>query len=505
MDDVQKTKLKWWERSALAARTRTSKRGQGDDGDDEDTEDKREPGNALTEPGPPVATPGAVAVHGPGYRGNEGDPDDGSTVRVGGRGDSGAGREENDDEATAAPLQVDSYAVKEGPTDEEIRQQILAGTAHAEAVTVADETKARRNRSALLLAVGVVVVIAVVVIGVAVPLGTRANGTNTGEGAPDEAVVASVNYLEYQGSGGYATAIRAETRRTNGALVTSGADEGIGCRPIVCTESDVNCVVGGFYEPGCCAGMDCPNATQCGENCPRPPESCYLTDPSNATCIRSACYTCNKVDGQDAYHLRDEAWEVDCLEVGTAVRPENGQTYKWAIFCGPMIVGPVVEENRDLGEYQCGALRLGANFSDDDGGLAAPPFPCQYLALAECGCGPSDMYTFGLPDPTGPCVPEGGCPLLCEGAPPDYNLCRAFPGNISYWEGGNAFASSLFWTDIFVRAGDLHQRVSKPHIETTYHHPIAVTDRTVRGLLVLVNRYRVYECKVWIRGSDDDE
>jgi hypothetical protein len=451
-DDVQKTKWKWWERSALAARTNTTnKRAQGDGDGDENTEDKVEPGLAPSEhpgndPGPHVATPGAVAVHGPGYRGNEDDPDDGSTVRVGA--ERGGGGGQDDDEATDAPLQVDSYAVHVGPTDEEIRQQILAGTAHAEAVTVGDKTTDRRNRSTVLLVMGVAVVVAAVVIGAAVPLATRSSPVNTGEGAPDEAVVASVTYLEYQGSGGYAMAIRAETRRTNGALVTSGAQEGIACRPKVCLESDDTCVVGKVYSPGCCTGADCTNETKCGERCPMPPESCYLKDPANTTCIRSECYTCNQYDGKDIYNIRDYAWESACLEVGTAVRPENGQMYKWAISCGPVILGPVVEENRDVGEYQCTALRVGANFSDDDGGLSAPAFPCQYLALAECGCGPSDMYTFGLPDPTGPCLPEGGCPLLCEGAPPDYNLCRSFPGNISYWEGRNVFASSLFMTDI---------------------------------------------------------
>jgi hypothetical protein len=83
-----------------------------------------------------------------------------------------------------------------------------------------------------------------------------------------------------------------------------------------------------------------------------------------------------------------------------------------------------------VGEYQRGASRLGANY------------PCQYLALAECGCGPPDMYTFGLPDPTGPCDPHiGTCPLLCEDAGPQY----AFPATFSYWEGRNGFNSPLFY------------------------------------------------------------
>jgi hypothetical protein len=232
-------------------------------------------------------------------------------------------------------------------------------------------------------------------------------------------------------------------------MVTSGLFELIKCLPSACLESDESCFVGRTYTPGCCAGGDCPNETRCGDGCPPPPESCFATDPSNKTCIRSSCYTCNQEADKDIYNLTDYAHSIDCLEVGTATRPENGQTYRWAIFCGPVILGPVVEENRDLGEYQCGTVRLGANFSDDNGGLMGTTVPCQYIALAECGCGPADMYTFGFPAPTGACLPEGGCPFLCEDAGTAYarNLCRSFPGNISWWEGQNAFNTTWFFED----------------------------------------------------------
>jgi hypothetical protein len=230
--------------------------------------------------------------------------------------------------------------------------------------------------------------------------------------------------------------------------------DGVLCRVNQCLESDENCAVGVFYEPGCCFGTDCSggtaaaNQSQCGEYCPPPPDSCYLIDPTNATCLRPECYACHQVNGQDTYVIKNSAYAIDCLEAGTAVRPENGQMYKWAIFCGPVITGPVVEENRDLGEYQCGAFRVGANYSDDDGGgLQTGVPPCQFIALAECGCGPSGMHTFGLPDPTGPCRAEGDCPYLCEDAGPQYarNLCRSFPGNITWWEGQNASNSSEFY------------------------------------------------------------
>jgi hypothetical protein len=453
MDDDDTTrKMKWWERTGLA-RTGKNKpaKTHGEEGDkpasgpasvgrfDEASPDQQPP---------PIGTPGAVAVRGPGYRGDDedegNDDEDASTTRAGGE------RAGVDAEASEAPpYHVASYAVNEGATDEEIRQRILASTAHAEAVTVVgDEPKTRTNRSKMLVLMAVVVVAAVAV-GVSVPLATRSQTTRPGAEGQGEDVVASFKYLEYQGSGGFAGGVWAQTRLENGAVVTSGSDDSVQCRPNACLESDESCVVGEVYSPGCCAGAGCPNETQCGQNCPPPPYSCYLTDPSNKSCIQSGCYTCSQEGGKDIYSLIDYAFAIDCLEVGSAVRPENGQTYKWAIFCGPVILGPVIEENRDLGEYQCGAVRLGANYSDDSDGLLAFLIPCQYIALRECGCGPSDMFTFGLPDPTGTCLPESGCPFLCEDAGPQYarELCRSFPGNISWWEGNNAFNSSMFPLD----------------------------------------------------------
>jgi hypothetical protein len=55
------------------------------------------------------------------------------------------------------------------------------------------------------------------------------------------------------------------------------------------------------------------------------------------------------------------------------------------------------------------------------------------------------MNTFGLPEPSATCQP-GECPFLCEDVGATYarNLCHAFPGNISWWEGQNAFHESQF-------------------------------------------------------------
>jgi hypothetical protein len=418
--------------------------------------------------------PGAVAIRGPGYRGGDGDGDGShlTPARVEGRGgvddDScrGSGGDDIEAEATDAPLHVTAYAVKALPTEEEIRQRILASAPLAEAVSAGGRVARWRRwcRARGRVAVAVVVAIAVTVAVVAAPLATRRPQTSpqgasgTQNGRLDE-VMASLHYLEWQGFGGFPTAISVKTvhtSETDGASVTLGMFEQIFCRPIVCLESDANCVVGKSYSPGCCPGY-CPNQTTCGEQCSPPPESCSLKDPNNKTCIQSGCYTCNQYDGEDIYHLQDYAFSIDCLEVGTAVRPENGQSYKWAIFCGPVVVGPVVEENRDLGEYQCGAARQGANFSDVNGGLLSALPSCQYAALAECGCGPSDMFTFGLPAPAGPCLPDGGCPILCEDAGPAYarNLCRSFPGNITWWEGQNAINISFFYEELYATEYEL--------------------------------------------------
>jgi hypothetical protein len=334
-----------------------------------------------------------------------------------------------------------------------------------------EEPMARpKNRSRLLLLLLLVAVAAAVVVGVAVPLETHAHGSSSSssDDEEDNNVVASVRYLEWQGSGGFAGGFWAETRRENGVQVTSGLAEAILCRRTACNESaESSCAADQAYTSGCCADPNCPHATQCGAVCPKPPDSCYLTDPSNKTCIQSRCYTCrHDGNGNPMYNLADYAIALDCLEVGTAIRPENRQPYQWAIFCGPVILGPVPDENRGLGEYQCGAARLGANFSDDNGGLMTNISPCQFYALAECGCGPSDMDTVGLPEPSGPCRPGGGCPLLCEndaGPPYARNVCHSFPGNISWWEGRNAFNKSLFTEgelaaeyefEIYIKGGD---------------------------------------------------
>jgi hypothetical protein len=279
--------------------------------------------------------PGAVAVRGPGRGANDGDDDDDDGVRVGGAGRAPANGNEDGTTEEAPPFHVDSYAVHKGPTDEEIRQQILAGKAHAEPVPIAAAKVGaarwpRWKAGTLVVVVGAVA--AAIAVGIAVPLSQQRPSQVTTED-DDDGVLASFTYLEWQSSGGFAYSVRAETKRSQygGSPETSGLLEMVYCRVNQCLESDENCAVGVFYEPGCCFGTDCgaaANQSQCGEYCPPPPASCYLTDPTNATCLRPECYACHQVDGQDTYVIKNTAYAIDCLEVGTAVRPENGQVYK---------------------------------------------------------------------------------------------------------------------------------------------------------------------------------
>ena len=134
--------------------------------------------------------------------------------------------------------------------------------------------------------------------------------------------------------------------------------------------------------------------------------------------------------------------------------------------------------------------RLGANFSGDEGGSWSMPLPCQYIVLAECGCGPSDMYTFGLPNPTGPCVPEGGCPLMCEDAGPQYarNLCRTFPETS---RGGRARTLSIplcssptrrrsTMNTKFISRRSTARIELNPCVPSTFHDNAALLERTSR-------------------------
>jgi hypothetical protein len=421
--------------------------------------------------------PGALAVRGPaptGSHSSDGD-DDGPSPRVRPRGRSARDGSSAAGAGGTTPLLTEpiaAYAVPEFDTDtdddentraakalaeadklELIRNQILSQAAEAVVVTPEEDvslSSKRRKRVIVIGAILVLVVIVGVAVGVAVPLTTQQNSNAAPTPAPD--VLASLSYRESQGEGGFAGAIFAEKRKGaffgDQAATTTGSAGFINCQVKACTANGTDCVAGKYYEPGCCLGSTCPDATKCGRMCPKPPASCSLTDPENLTCTRSECYTCNPVNGQDMYELSDFIFKIDCLQVGTSVRSSNGQTYKWAIFCGPVQEGGQPNMNQDAGDYQCVAVRDGAGYSDDAEGILTDLLSCPTLALAECGCGPAGMNASGLAEPNGTCPVNGTCRFQCDDSGSQSGgaqaLCTQFPGNLSWWDGANAFNHTLF-------------------------------------------------------------
>jgi hypothetical protein len=124
-------KLKWWERTAHAR----TKCGMGSA--DKPSAGTEEGGGFAAAVGHEVR-PGAVAVRGPGRGDNDDDGGGGGiAARVGEAGRAPENDNEGGTTAGAPPFHVDWYAVHKGPNDEEIRQQILAGTARAEPVPIA--------------------------------------------------------------------------------------------------------------------------------------------------------------------------------------------------------------------------------------------------------------------------------------------------------------------------------------------------------------------------------
>jgi len=166
-------------------------------------------------------------------------------------------------------------------------------------------------------------------------------------------------------------------------------------------------------------------------------------------CTSPACYKCDTdEDGKEIYNSRATGYDIDCLNTGYA-RDENGEVYKWAIMCGPCSFGCVENENRAKGEYDCFAARQfaeGANRTTTRATVSYR-YPCHYVQLAECGCAPEDVYTFGLDPPAKACQTEEDCPYLCNDAPGDAvkDLCNAF--DIEWWLGSNSLGSTSEFHD----------------------------------------------------------
>lgn len=230
--------------------------------------------------------------------------------------------------------------------------------------------------------------------------------------------------------------------------ITDGATIEYSCKAMACvTSEDPNaCVVGKFYEHGCCVGSSCDEEEKCGEWCP----THFPCWPKREDCTSVSCYECEKgPDGEELYRLKEMKTSVDCLATGTK-KNVDGEEYKWAIACGPVEQGGSTELNMAEGEYRCKAFRQGAGIEIN----SSPGMPCQWLQINECGCAPTDVFSFGVepPDPEvgwTPCLTEDDCRFLCADAGQEKvkNLCHAFDG-IEWWEGDNFMNSSGFLGDV---------------------------------------------------------
>ena len=273
--------------------------------------------------------------------------------------------------------------------------------------------------------------------------------------------------LDYTPDNDLFTLYEFERRRNtlNGKVEVTGFTEAPRCRPIVCIANDPKpCGTyfdttekNYYYDPTkaasgeCCLQPDCTeeqlnNGDQCGEQCP--PSSCI---PEDEDCQSSDCYVCEQFtreDGsvEDVYTLEILKTKTECFTVAKKEDPELGDL-NVGITCGAHqneFFG-AVEENRDIGQLDCTYIRKGQGYTNnggpnppEDAGIVSGTLPCVFLQLLFCGCGPRDMFTFGLPAPKFPCRPGQGlttcpatglmeepevaqkpckCPIICEDVP----------------------------------------------------------------------------------------
>lgn len=199
---------------------------------------------------------------------------------------------------------------------------------------------------------------AVVALGLVLPLALRNNKgsdqdqTDSPFGTLDAELFQFLPFLEYYQFD--VKRYRQVDAHGNINYTTIGTQVKFECDPLDCLESDEHCLVRDsdgnsmLYEPGCCAGPDCPLDEKCGD-------LCIIGVHCNKTredCLSRSCYECQKgPKGEDLHFFRQAEVSIDCLEVGTKVS-EDGIEYNWAIACGPQESGGSEEENRADGEYQ---------------------------------------------------------------------------------------------------------------------------------------------------------
>ena len=137
------------------------------------------------------------------------------------------------------------------------------------------------------------------------------------------------------------------------------------------------------------------------------------------------------------------------MHVGTSIREDNGDLYKWVIGCGVLIEGSAPEILHNPGTFSCSTIRHGAGFTNTEGGLMTYALPCPILSSLQCECAPegTQVEAFGIPSPSGSCRPEDNCPFSCSDQEMDARtLCRSFPGHVRWFEGENPSGKSFFFS-----------------------------------------------------------
>ena len=302
-------------------------------------------------------------------------------------------------------------------------------------------TPLKDNRVRILMYGFLVTAAVALIVGLSVGLTTQTKDDQPS--FPVDRLVSSANVTADQ-AGEYLKANRYITTQNGKETTTSTGSAVINyCEVIPCYEGGCD-ISQKVYKPGCCRGADCPPSEKCGFMCPSRANLCH---PSFEGCRDASCYECERgPNGEELYRRRSASFNINCLRTGVATgfNDKNDsitRIYKWAIVCGFNVRGGNHLQNYGPGEYICIALRSGNGITK----TVSIPVPCQLIQYGECGCGPEDMHTLGLPPPIAPCRTTQDCRYLCGDAGEEQakKLCEVFPG-IEWWEGENPLYQFAF-------------------------------------------------------------
>ena len=302
----------------------------------------------------------------------------------------------------------------------------------------------------VLLATAVIALIVGLSVGLTTSSKEGPPGDSPKEESPSDSLGRLVSSLRVSADDGSFVKADRYSKTEDGREIATTVGNGVlnSCEVLPCKYKYEDCDIysyGNFYEPGCCLGDDCNPSDKCGATCPRKRNVCY---PAYERCRDASCYDCERgPNGEVIYQYTSTSYNLNCLRTGVAIgfndKDDNVERiYKWAIGCGYIVHGGYEWANLATGEYACIAVRSGEGITK----TVSQPVPCQLIQYGECGCGPEDMHTFGLPLPDKPCKIKQDCTYLCGDAGEDEakTLCEAFPG-IEWWETENPLYQDFFY------------------------------------------------------------